>query len=77
VDLNEPNWRKEEGDDSHWDTVEAFFDLFRMSFLKGKAQGMSDERRHFLLSLYCEYVLSTRCVGQINVAVLEPFWGRI
>ena len=26
-DLDEPNWRKEEGDDSHWDTIVSFFDF--------------------------------------------------
>jgi len=24
-DLDDPNWRKEERDDSGWDTIEAFF----------------------------------------------------
>jgi len=26
-ELDKPNWRKDEGDDSHWDTIEAWFDF--------------------------------------------------
>jgi len=31
-DLDEPNWRKDKGDDSHWDTIEAFFDCIWSEF---------------------------------------------
>jgi len=31
-ELDEPNWRKDEGDDSHWGTVEAFFDFIYGEF---------------------------------------------
>jgi len=30
--LDKPNWRKDEGDDSYWDTIEAFFDLIYSEF---------------------------------------------
>jgi len=31
-ELDDPIWRKEEGDDSHWDAVEAFFDHIYAAF---------------------------------------------
>jgi len=31
-ELDEPNWRKDEGDDSHWDTIESFFDFLYNEF---------------------------------------------
>jgi len=31
-ELDTPNWRKDEGDDSHWDTIEAFFDFIHSEF---------------------------------------------
>jgi len=30
--LDEPNWRKEEGDDSEWDTIEGFLDFIYNQF---------------------------------------------
>jgi len=30
--LDDPNWRNDEGDDSHWDTIESFFDFIFSEF---------------------------------------------
>jgi len=32
-ELDDPNWRTDEGDDSHWDTIEALFDPIYTEFV--------------------------------------------